>query len=396
MNIVCTYHGRDATSRELIEVDVADGHIAAIRRSTQADNNLWLAPGLIDLQVNGYDGIDLNDATCDMAAVVRVTEKLAALGTTTFLPTIVTANQKAMAARLRTIADARRQTPAMKHAVPCVHVEGPSISPLDGYRGAHPLSDVRPPSLAEFDELQKAADGLIGLVTISPHWPDASKYIRALCDNGIVVALGHTHASSDMIRSAVDAGAQLSTHLGNGIAAQLPRHPNPLWTQLAEDRLTATLIADGVHLPYDVLRVMLRAKGVERSVLVSDSVSLAGSTPGRYHSPIGGEVAVGRDGSIRMCNNDLLAGSGIALKDAVARVAGLQGYTLSDAVRMATTNPGRLLKNTEREITIGAPADLLQFRWASGENTLQLTESLVLGRSAMLNDEEKRGSSFMA
>jgi len=373
---------------ERIEIEVRDGCVSAVRAGGDAATDVWLASGLVDLQVNGYGGIDLNDAACDAAAVERLTRTLAASGTTTFLPTIITANQEAMAARLRTIAQSWREYADVAHAVPCIHLEGPSISPLDGYRGAHPFGDVRAPSVAEFEALQDAADGLVGMVTLSPHWSESVEFIGALRERGVAVALGHTHASPEQIRAAVDAGARLSTHLGNGIAAELARHPNPIWTQLGEDRLTATLIADGVHLPEETLGVILRAKGVERAVLVSDSVGLAGSAPGQYQTPVGGDVLVGEDGSIRMRESGLLAGSGIALRDAVARVAALQGCGLGDAIQMATANPGRFVSGERGRLTVGSPADLLMFRWAPGMTTLEIVEVVIQGRAMLAQDQD--------
>lgn len=382
------YRGRDPVSKKHIEIEVRGGCVAAVRAGGEAATDVWLTPGLVDLQVNGYGGIDLNDAACDAVAVERLTQRLAASGTTTFLPTIITANQEAMAARLRTIVQARREYAEVAHAVPCIHLEGPSISPLDGYRGAHPFGDVRAPSVAEFEALQDAAEGLVGMVTLSPHWAESVAFICALRERGVVVALGHTHASTEEIRAAVDAGAQLSTHLGNGIATELARHPNPIWTQLAEDRLTATLIADGVHLPEETLRVMLRAKGVERAVLVSDSVGLGGCAPGRYQTPVGGDVLVGEDGSIRMRESGLLAGSGVALGDAVARVAALQGYGLGEAIQMATANPARFVTGERGRLTVDAPADLLMFRWAPGMTTLQIVEVVIQGRAILAQDQK--------
>lgn len=379
------YRGRDPVSGEMIEVEVADGRVTAVRPSPATESDIWLAPGLVDLQVNGYGGVDLNDAACDADAVERLVQMLAIRGTTTFLPTVITGSQQTMRARLRTIADARSGSARVAHAVPAIHLEGPNISPVDGYRGAHPLTDARPPSLLEFDELQHAADGLVRLVTLSPHWPDSVAYVKALRSRGIVVAIGHTHATGEQIEAAVHAGAQLSTHLGNGIAAELHRHANPLWPQLADDRLAATLIADGAHLPMDVLQVILRAKGIARTVLVSDAVALAGSAPGDYTSPIGGDVTVGRDGSIRMRDNGLLAGSGIVLKDAVARAAALPGSSLGDAVQMATANPANCLGLQRGVAVVGVAADLLRFRWSPGSSTLQIVDVLVQGKSVVMS-----------
>ena len=219
------------------------------------------------------------------------------------------------------------------------------------------------------------------MVTISPHWPGTSDYVRALQARGVTVALGHTQASREQIAEAVEAGARLSTHLGNGISTELHRHDNALWPQLADDRLTATVIVDGVHLPGDFLRVVMRTKHVERTVLVSDSVALAGSAAGDYRSAIGGEVTVGEDGAIRMRVNGLLAGSGIVLKDAVARAAAVRGCTFADAVQMATANPANCLGLGRGTTQVGASADLLLFRWEPGASTLQVVDVLVRGVS---------------
>jgi len=382
-----TICGRDPGSLLMIEVEVFDGRIAALRPSLDT-SDLWLAPGLIDLQVNGYDGIDLNDAHCTAQKVVDLVRKLAVMGTTTLLPTLVTASAPSIQHLLATIQEARQSNRQVEYAIPFVHLEGPSISPLDGYRGAHDRTQVRPPSITEIDELQAASSNLIGMVTLSPHWDDAPEFIHALCARNITVSIGHTHASAEQIKAAVDAGACLSTHLGNGIAAQLARHPNPLWTQLAEDRLSASFIADGAHLPADTLRVMLRAKGKTRSLLVSDSVALAGSLPGAYSTGVGGEVVVEADGSIRLRDSGLLAGSGITLKDAVARAVILGGCTLADAVAMATCNPGKFVEG-RGVLEVGASADLICFRWAVGDRSLAIADVLVQGES--VGSERKKG-----
>ncbi len=252
----------------------------------------FLAPGLVDLQVNGYGGLDLNGPDLSIDLIDRLTASLAALGTTTFQPTIITASEAAITRALVVIAEARRKLPRVRAAIPAVHVEGPHISPLDGARGAHPLDHVRPPDADEFARWQEACGGLVGMVTLSPEYDEAPAYIAALERRGIHVSLGHMAATADQVRAAVEAGARLSTHLGNGAAATLPRHPNFIWAQLAEDRLTASFICDGHHLPADTFNAMLRAKGLDRAVLVSDSVALAGMPPGLYDQPVGGEVEV--------------------------------------------------------------------------------------------------------
>ena len=266
--------------------------------------------------------------------------------------------------------------------MPFVHVEGPHISPLDGYHGAHPANAVRPPSIAEFERWQVAAQGLVGLVTLSPHFPEAPDYIRALVQRGVLVSLGHTHASPEQIAQAVDAGATLSTHLGNGIAAQIPRHRNPIWSQLADDRLTASFIADGHHLPPDALKAMLRAKGIERSILVSDTVALAGMAPGIYNTPVGGQVELRADGRLGVFGTEMLAGSATPLIQCIGNVVRAAQISLADALAMVTKNPGRFC-GERGKLTVGSRADLIRFHW---QNEVVLQDVWLAGERVYPRD----------
>jgi len=367
--------GRDPHTGRTIEVVIHDGIIAAINDVPSVDP-VWLSQGLIDLQINGYQGFDLNADNLTSDTVVSLSRSVLATGVTTFLPTIITASEEKIIACLRAIAVARELNPELQHMIPGAHVEGPHLSSEDGPRGAHPREHIRPPSIAEFDRWQKASGDLVKLVTLSPHFDGATNYIAALRDRGILVSIGHTHASVEQIHAAVDAGATLSTHLGNGVADQLPRHSNLLWTQLAEDRLTAMFIGDGHHLPNDTLKVMLRAKGLDRAILVSDMVALGGMPPGLYKTPIGGQVELSTDGRLSLPGTPFLAGSVVPLKDAVARLAATY-LSLSESLQLVTQNPARLLGRTGK-VQVGGPADLIRFRWepASG---IQIESVLLQG-----------------
>lgn len=378
MNSIC---GRDPQTGRDIEVVVRDGKIAAIHDAA-ADDGLWLAPGLIDLQINGYQGLDFNADDLTPDTVIELAHSVLATGVTAFLPTIITASEEKIVACLHAIAAARQREPWLKHMIPGVHVEGPHLSPEDGPRGAHAREHIRPPSIAEFDRWQQACGNLVRLVTVSPHWPDSATYIRALRERGVLVSIGHTDASVEQIHAAVDAGATLSTHLGNGVAATLPRHPNLLWAQMAEDRLTAMLIADGHHLPADTLKVMLRAKGLDRIILTSDAVALAGMPPGLYDTPVGGRVELTPDGRLCLPGTRLLAGSVTPLKDAVALVANTQ-LRLAEALRLATENPARILGRTTA-LQVGADADLIRFHWNPGAE-LRIESVLLKGTPAEKN-----------
>ena len=373
-----TIRGRSPESGRVLEVIVEDGLVQAIRE-VRGENEAWLTSGLIDLQVNGYGGDDVNRENPDPDTIVSLTEKIIATGVTTYLPTVITASEVKITAALCAVAEARRSSKLVAHTVPYVHVEGPHLSPSDGPRGAHPLEHIRPPNLDEFNRWQTASGGLVGMVTLSPHFEGAAEYIAAMARKGVHVAIGHTDATPDQIHGAMDAGATLSTHLGNGSAALIPRHANVLWPQLADDRLTATLIADGHHLPNDMLKTMIRAKGVARSILVSDAVALAGMPPGQYETPVGGSVELNADGRLSLAGTEFLAGAALPLKDGVARAACFAGVSLSESLQMATRNPGRFTGG-RGVLRVGAPADLIRFTLDREQATLQIETMMVKGR----------------
>lgn len=382
-----TITGRDPQTGRPFSLLVEDGAIARLDPSRE-ETDLYLSTGLIDLQVNGYCGFDVNAQQLTPEIMVGLVDALLAQGVTCFAPTIITAPEKRICSALQVIAEARRHHPRVASCIPFVHLEGPHISPLDGYRGAHPIEWIRPPSIDEFDRWQHAAGGLVGIVTLSPHWQESPAYIVALCKRGVHVSIGHTHASPEQILLAVEAGARLSTHLGNGIAPEIARHRNPIWAQLGEDRLTATFIADGHHLPADILRSMVRAKGVERSVLVSDSVALAGMPQGVYTTPVGGRVEMLASGKLCVFGSELLAGSTASLAQCVSHLVNATGVPLHQALAMASSHPGRFAGDRGR-LTPGSRADLIRFRWNQRiiiEDVWLAGERVNLPKSAITQD----------
>lgn len=382
MTAQLTISGRNFASGDGVGVEIESGRIAAIRPAAGTPDG-WISPGLIDLQVNGYAGLDFNAPGLQPEQVAEITACLARLGTTTFLPTLITAAEAQIVAALRVIVEARRRFPAVARAIPGVHVEGPSISPQDGPRGAHPIEHVRPPSLAEFERWQEAAEGLVRLVTLAPEYPEAPAYIRALAARGVIVSLGHSAATPEQVGAAVEAGATLSTHLGNGVAGTLPRHPNLIWAQLAEDRLTACFIADGHHLSAETFRAMLRAKGRDRAILVSDSVALAGLPPGRYRQPVGGDVELSADGRIGLAGTPYLAGAGLPLAADLIRAMSMARLAPQEALPLVTTNPGRLLGVGGR-LAVGAPADLVLWRRDAATDALAVEKVWLAGEEVGL------------
>ena len=355
--------GRDPSTGRGIVVTTEGGLIQAID-FREHEEKQWLSAGFVDLQVNGYAGHDLNGITLDVATVRALCQALLKVGVTTFLPTLITAPEVRIVAALRTIREACVQHPDVAAMVAGIHVEGPHIAPEDGPRGAHPAADVRPPSVAEFDRWQQAAGGLVKLLTLSPHWPEAPAYIRHLVKAGVTVSLGHTSADAAQIAAAVDAGATLSTHLGNGSHAMLNRRHNHLWPQLADDRLTAMFIADGHHLTPAQLKTMLRAKGLGRSLVVSDTVALGGLPAGKYQTPIGGKVELRADGFLAIDDGtgNYLAGAALPMTAAIPVLMNQVGLTLGEAVGLLTSAPGRIVGG-RGVLAVGQPADLVAFRW---------------------------------
>ncbi|MGP9538627.1 N-acetylglucosamine-6-phosphate deacetylase [Brachybacterium sp. AOP43-C2-M15] len=307
-----------------------------------------LEPGLVDLQVNGYGGHDVNADDVGVDTLVDLTRALWARGVTTYLPTVVTASEEKILHVLEVIAAARRHDPLLARSMAGIHVEGPALAADDGPRGAHDRAHLRDPDIGELDRWQRAAEGAIRLVTLAPERAGAPQYIAAATARGVRVSIGHCTPSPEEVRAAVAAGATLSTHLGNGTHRMLPRHPNHLWTQLAEDRLVAMLIADGHHLPVETLTVMIRAKGPARCVLTSDSAALAGVAPGRYTTPVGGEVEVEPDGRLSLPGTGLLAGSGADLRECLDWARGALPVDPADLLAMASSVPAGLLGLAER------------------------------------------------
>jgi N-acetylglucosamine-6-phosphate deacetylase len=342
----------------------------------------FVAPGWIDIQVNGFAGVDYCAPNAPHEEIGRSLRAQFATGVTRLFPTVITGSPDNMTGALRNLAGAK-QSIAEGAAIEGFHVEGPHISPEDGPRGAHPQRWVRPPDIEEYKRWQEAANGDVRLVTVSPEWPQTPRYIEHLVSDGVVVSIGHTKAGPKEIDDAVRAGATLSTHLGNGAHSVLARHPNYIWDQLADDRLAASFIVDGIHLGAAFLKTAIRAKGVDRSILVTDAVMPAGCKPGPYML---GEVEVElhADQSVRLRGGTRLAGSALTMDHAIANVIGLAGVSLRQAIAMATANPARVgrIASRLRGLTPGAKADVVVFDFDENTGRLRVLETYVAGEKA--------------
>lgn len=341
----------------------------------------FVAPGFIDIQVNGFAGVDYCSPAAPADKIGESIRRMYATGVTRFFPTVITGTRDNMLGAIRNLARAKasiEEGPAMEG----FHIEGPHISPEDGPRGAHPRHGVRAPDFDEYRRWQDAAEGNIRLITVSPEWPEASDYIERVTREGVTIGVGHTKATARQIEDAVNAGATLSTHLGNGAHATLSRHPNYIWDQLAQDRLAASFIVDGIHLGAAFLKVALRAKGVERSVLVTDAVMPAGCEPGPYTL---GEVDVElhADGSVRMRGQSKLAGSALTMDLGIGNLMRMAGLDLREAITMATINPARVgrVGSRRRGLQTGERGDLVVFGFDAEARRINVRETYVSGES---------------
>lgn len=356
-----------------VEITIADDRVQLIREVAAADSNIQIAPALIDIQVNGFAGFDLNTATVTSADVCAMVRALWRVGTGFLCPTVVTGSFDGICNSFRAIVEACKTDALVAHSVLGIHLEGPYISAEDGPRGAHPLEHVRNPDWDEFQRWQDIAEGQISMVTLAPEKKNAIPFIEKLVANGVVVALGHTNASADAIRAAIDAGAKLSTHLGNGAHALIRRHPNYIWEQLGADELWASLIVDGHHLPPSVAKSMMRAKTLDRCILVSDAVALAGMEPGIYQFA-GKSVELTADRCVRLVGTEYLAGSAIELARGIENSVRFAGISLKEAVSLATLQPMRLL---DAKAHVESETNLILFEWDAAQFSINLIATIV-------------------
>jgi len=362
-----------------VPVQVTFGRTISAVEPASDGAGVYIAPGFIDLQVNGFLGVDFNDPKCTGEQIARTIRGLFATGVTRFYPTVITGSPTDMLGALRNLRCAK-ETLREGMAIDGFHVEGPHISPEDGPRGAHPRRWVRPPDLEEFRRWQEVTDNQVRIVTLAPDWPQSCRYIEAITAEGVVASIGHTNATAQQIADAVRAGASLSTHLGNGAHAVMRRHPNYIWEQLAEDRLMADFIVDGIHLPPSFLKVALRAKTLARAVLITDAAAPAGCAPGRYYL---GEQAVEltADNRVMLVGQERLAGSALRMDRGVENLMRIAHLTLAEAVAMATVNPARAGQVPGRTggVVKGERGDLIQYYFNPAELSISIQATYVSG-----------------
>ena len=353
--------------------------IESDQRSLPVDaggSDVFVFPGFFDSQVNGFAGADFNDSNLDPERFQRAARSIASFGVTRFFPTLITASREKTLHQVRRITRVLESDPLSGRMCPGIHLEGPFLNPEDGPRGAHPKEHVRAPQWEEILRLQEACCGRIRLITLAPETEGAISFIEKAVSEGIVVGIGHTNAPEEVLEDAVRAGARLSTHLGNGAHAVLPRHRNPIQKQLSMDALVASIIPDGVHLPDYIVKNFVHAKGANRILLTTDAMAGAAAPPGYY--TLGDlEVDVGPDRVARLKDTPYLAGSTLTMDRAVENVIRFSNVDLPTALRMASQNGNQLFPEIVGEMTAGQSADFILFElkdrlviqatWINGE-----------------------------
>ena len=357
-------------------ITLEKGIITGIQPIQSTSNPIYISRGFFDMQVNGYCGIDYSDNNLDLLQIRHLVEILASSGTTKHVPTIITNSKELICRNLRIIADAVQSDPLIRQAIPAIHVEGPFISKEDGPRGAHDKAFVRDASIQELDSWQKAAGSLLKLVTIAPEVNNAVAFTKEAVARGIRIAIGHANPTDEQLDAIMEAGATLSTHLGNGSHALLPRLRNHIWKQAADDRLSAGIIADGFHVPHSILRTFHRTKGIDKLILVSDVALLGGKKPGQYKwGNI--DVEVFSDGHLGLPGTSLLAGAGHLLDWDIKVFMDATGESLNQVMRTVTTNPAEALGLPYQcgDLKVGEMVDLIAF--SVGDNRLQIFDTWI-------------------
>ncbi len=356
-----------------VSIKIENGKISELQKSTDLETipKVYVAPGLIDIQINGYMGVDFSGPDLTVEGVRKATKALWEAGVTSYFPTIITSDIDLIKKNFAILAKAR-QDPEIGISIPGFHLEGPYISPLAGFRGAHLEKYIKAPNWAEFQEIQKAANNGIKIITVAPEIEGAIPFIKKCVESGVIVSLGHHNGSAKDVELAVGAGAKMATHLGNGCANEINRHDNPLWPQLSNDAITASIIADGFHLRREEVRTFYKAKGVDKTILVSDALDLAGLPPGEYTR--GERTLVLTPDVVKLPKENVLAGAASPISKCVGVVIEFTGCSLKNAIQMASTNPSEMFSMDELgKIEKGKRADLILFTMENDQMTIKKT-----------------------
>jgi len=350
-------------NNKAVEITLDKGVISGVRETVSKPGMPYVCPsGMIDTQVNGYMGLDYSDPNFNYESVYTICNALAKTGTLQHFATIVTRPHKTILRNIDFIMEARRSSATVRNALTGIHIEGNYISDKDGPRGAHDKKYVRKASIGELDQYLKHSDGLLKYITVGAEVEGVLELIRYAVSCGIVVALGHTGATRAQIEAAVEAGARVATHLGNGNFQAIDRFENPLWALIRNERITASLIADLCHVTPELLWIISRCKDSSKMILVSDFAPCAGLPKGKLKWGKM-KVEIVEDGSVRLAGTPYLAGAGSSLFKDVFNFAKVTGMDIGQAFRLATENPVNTyyLDSARISLNAGQSADFILF-----------------------------------
>lgn len=363
-----TFVGRRYDSLEPVKICVLNDKIVSVTNFTEIGRKLpFVAPGLFDIQVNGAVGVEFSSSKLTEEGVIAVLDKMLHDGVFRICPTLTTNAPETMIAASRIIANALKKQPEYAPIVWGIHLEGPFISTAEGAIGAHPKKYCLPYSKELFEHIQQAACGIVKIVTLSPEYPNAGEFVEYLHSQGILVAIGHTNADNRQLNLAIDAGSTLSTHLSNATRHLLPKWENYFFAQLADDRLVASIILDGFHISPQLARAIVRCKGLEHLLLISDQSPLAGFPPGKYSMELC-DFEIQSNGKVTLAGDpNLLACASFPVGNGVANLMTIENLPLSKVYPLASTQPAKLLgapkysSGDDDYLKVGGKADFLLF-----------------------------------
>lgn len=366
--VIC---GRHFATGEPVEIRWEHGLIQSVTSTkTSTTTDVWIAPALVDLQINGYGGVDFQQDNLSADELLTAVRHLTAAGCTRFLLTLITDDWTRLIARLRHLRQLRDATPALRHAIVGWHVEGPFLSAEPGFCGAHDPALMMDPAPAHLRELRDATGNDPLLITLAPERRNALDAIEQAVSLGMKVSLGHTNASAEILAEAVRRGATAFTHLGNAIPRDLDRHDNILWRVFETPGLVASLIPDTNHVSPSLFRLVHRVLESDSIYYTTDAMSAAGMEPGRY--PLGRlNLEVGLDQIVRQPGRPNFAGSALRPIEGVFRAAKMLGCSWQKVWPRLSETPAKLM-GLPSGLRVGAPADLCLMQMAEGNEMKKL------------------------
>lgn len=298
-------------------------------------------PGWVDLQVNGYKGVNFSDPKLSIEDIISVSRELFKLGIVAYCPTIISSPLEVYKRNLPLFTEAIKQTEGAE--ILGLHLEGPFINPEEGIRGIHLREHTLPPAIDLFEKIFEWSEGAISLITLAPEIQGSIQLIEHIAyTSDIIISIGHSMANEEQITAAVKAGLKAATHVGNGIPAYIPRHHNPIWPILAENKISGLFITDGFHLPPEMIKVCIKAKSVEKFIVTSDLMQFAGLNPGIY-AFCNKNVILEKNGYLHEENSEMLAGSTKSMMDCMNFLASIINIPENDYYKVGFENPLKLL-----------------------------------------------------